>query len=210
MNRQESHHERLDIFTITDLETLKAVSTPFRQKLMQLMAGEPRTVKDMAAELGMPPSRLYYHVNQLEKHGVIQVAGTRIVSGILEKHYQVSARAYRVDRALLAPGGDEEEAAIQALLASTLEATETEIRRGLHTGVIDLSKQTSEPGAVFIGRTDAYLTPEQYLDFKQRLYDLYQEFEAIGATSAAAGEEGVQLTAMLAAFYPATPHPPED
>ena len=118
-----------DLFTITDLETLKAVSSPFRQNLMRLMSEKPRTVKEMAEELDMPPSRLYYHINQLAKHGIIRVAKTQIVSGIVEKHYQISARAFRVDRALLAPGGGNDDAIIDVLMAGTLDAAEKEIRQ---------------------------------------------------------------------------------
>jgi DNA-binding transcriptional ArsR family regulator len=190
-----------DTFNITDLETLKAVSTPFRQNLMRLMADEPRTVKEMAQELGTPPSRLYYHINQLEKHGIIRVVKTQVISGIIEKQYQLSARDFRVDRALLTPGSGQGDAAIEAVLLGTLDAGAEEIRQGIRTGVIDMSKRRPEPGTTFIGHSLATLTPQQYSDFLQRLFDLYQEFERMTSSP---DEETVQLTGLLVALYPTT------
>ncbi len=191
-----------EVFTITKIETLKAVSTPFRQNLMRLMAESPRTVKDMARELEMPPSRLYYHINQLLEHGIIRVVKTQIVSGIVEKHYQLSARAFRVDRSLLAPGSDLEKASLEAVLASTLDVTEKEIRRGVDAGVIDMRKKAPQPGATFIGHALITLSPEQYSDFLQRLFDLYLEFEKMSTAPTA---DEVQLAGLLVAIYPTVP-----
>jgi len=192
-----------DIFVITDLETLKAVSTPFRQKLMQLMAEEARTVKEMARELDMPPSRLYYHVNQLEKHGIIRVVDTRLVSGILEKRYRLAARRFRVDRKLLAAGGAQSQA-LEAILESTLGVAEQEILRGVQGGVTDLGMPTSEPGSLYLGHSLAHLSPDQYRAFQQRLQALFEEFEALSQQPT---DEATLLTGLLIAFYPTTPQP---
>ncbi len=206
MKTQQESDNATDIFIIADLETLKAVSTPFRQNLMRLMADRPRAVKEMARELNMPPSRLYYHVNQLEKYGVIRVVSTRVVSGIIEKRYQLAARGFRVDRALLAPGGEQADAAIETLLRSTFDAAEHEIRQGLESGAIDMRKQAPEPGAIFISHSVAAIKPEHYRAFLQRLFDLYEKFEAMESVEG----EDVQLTGLLIAFYPtSTPDDPE-
>lgn len=61
------------------------------------------TVKQIAAKLNIPPTKLYYHFKQLEEHGLIRVVDTRLVSGIVEKLYQARAYSYRVDKGLLSP-----------------------------------------------------------------------------------------------------------
>src|SRR3712207_1417060 len=86
-----------DIYFISDLETLKVVSDPLRLRILECFRGVPATVKDVAAALDMPPTRLYYHVNQLEERGLIHVVETRVVSGIIEKHYQTTAYRLTVD-----------------------------------------------------------------------------------------------------------------
>src|SRR5688572_24810596 len=91
-------------YLVTDLETLKVLADPLRLRIRELM-GKPTTVKQVAAKLDLPATKLYYHINLLEKHGLIVLVDTRVVSGIIEKHYQVSAQNVRVAKHLLS-GGD--------------------------------------------------------------------------------------------------------
>ena len=95
--------QMLDELLIGDVDTLRALTDRQRLQIMEAFArrgGEPRTVKEVATELGEPPTKLYYHVNLLELHGLLVVADSRLVSGILEKRYIPSARSFRVDRRL--------------------------------------------------------------------------------------------------------------
>ena len=87
---------------ITDLETLKVISDPLRVQILERIglasdAGRSTTVKQLSEDLDIPPTKLYYHIKLLERHELILVAETRVVSGIIEKHYQVRARRIRVD-----------------------------------------------------------------------------------------------------------------
>ena len=50
------------------------------------------SVKELAEELGEPQTRLYRHVKVLESAGLIEVAATRMVSGILEQRYRAIHR----------------------------------------------------------------------------------------------------------------------
>jgi DNA-binding transcriptional ArsR family regulator len=49
-------------FVIEDVATLKALADPLRLRLMNLLATHPRTVKELASIVGVPQTRLYYHV----------------------------------------------------------------------------------------------------------------------------------------------------
>src|SRR5688500_17702946 len=100
-NQTDDRPRPEDQFVISNLETLKVISEPLRIQLLELVAEEPRTVKQLAGELGIAATKLYYHVNLLELHGLIRVTSTRIVSGIIEKQYQVTACRFRVERSLL-------------------------------------------------------------------------------------------------------------
>src|SRR5215218_10360712 len=111
---------RDDVLVVSDLEMLRLISDAVRIQLLELMRGNQRTVKELAAELGVPPTRLYYHMNLLEEHGLIRVASTRLVSGIVEKRYAVTAARLSVDRALLAPAG-EPAAGLETHLAFVLD-----------------------------------------------------------------------------------------
>ena len=84
------------MITISDLETLKVISDPLRLKIFRKigsfnLSGELCTVKQVSDEIGLPAARLYYHFKLLESHGLLEVAETHVVSGIVEKRYRVPA-----------------------------------------------------------------------------------------------------------------------
>src|SRR5919197_498369 len=72
------------------VERLKAMADPLRIRFVTELLEGPRTVKEVAEALGVPPTRLYYHVKILERHGLIEVANRRMVSGIEERSYRTA------------------------------------------------------------------------------------------------------------------------
>jgi DNA-binding transcriptional ArsR family regulator len=108
---------------VTEVETLKALADPVRLAILTALMGRARgelpvmSVKELAAELGEPQTKLYRHVRQLEAAGLIHVAASRLVSGILEQRYQASQRDLMFGPGLLRdPGADESEPVVAALL----------------------------------------------------------------------------------------------
>lgn len=80
---------------VTGVETLKALADPTRLAILTALMRDARpprvmSVKELAAELGEPQTKLYRHVKQLEAAGLIRVAASRLVSGIIERRYQAS------------------------------------------------------------------------------------------------------------------------
>src|SRR5262245_12737797 len=51
-------------------QELRALAHPLRLKLLEAFAGGPRTTMQVAADMGEPPTRLYHHVNALERAGI--------------------------------------------------------------------------------------------------------------------------------------------
>ena len=82
-----------------DPALLRVLADPIRSFIVYSLVPEAKTAKTLAAELGCPVTRLYYHLQQLEKHGLVFVERTRLVSGIREKHYSANARDNRMDHA---------------------------------------------------------------------------------------------------------------
>jgi DNA-binding transcriptional ArsR family regulator len=163
-------------FTITSLETLKVFSDPLRQQIIEALLDGPKTVKQIASELEIAPTKLYYHVNLLEEHQLIRVTDTRIVSGIIEKHYQASARRFAIERALLTPG--EVTGVLDAALDAMLDPIRAEIHRGLNSGLIDLSEDAPLTRKLKIWREPSRLSPSQAEEFYKRLEALVQEYSA--------------------------------
>lgn len=112
------------------------LADPLRLRLIEAFAGRERSIKEAAERLGMAPGKLYYHVDLLERHGLLTVASTRVVSGITEKRYRAVAKHLRVDRALLA--AQEPDAALDAMLGAALDATREAAETATRTGALQI------------------------------------------------------------------------
>lgn len=68
----------------------KMLFDPKKTTILSIVAKEEKTVKEIAKILGESPSRLYYHINQLEESGLLQVAREKMVKNITQKYYIAS------------------------------------------------------------------------------------------------------------------------
>lgn len=192
----EVHNQLQEQFTISDLETLKVIADPLRLQILRTLK-QPRTVKDIAAKLHRSPTQLYYHVNQLEKHGLIQVAATHVVSGIIEKHFQAAARNYRVDQELLSDKEFVGEG-LEALVMTILEDTKDEIRKSIQAGRIELADNAAETAQII--RSNLYLRKEQMIELGTALENLSEEYEA--KSHANRDEPDSEACGFTVVFYP--------
>jgi DNA-binding transcriptional ArsR family regulator len=106
---------------IDSVEELRALADPVRLAILSALDtygpdGElpVMSVKELAQHLGEPQTKLYRHVKQLEAAGLIEVAATRMVSGILEQRYRARQRDLRLSAALYRRHADESQAAVRS------------------------------------------------------------------------------------------------
>jgi DNA-binding transcriptional ArsR family regulator len=163
---------------ISDLETLKVLADPLRLSILECLV-KPGTVKRVAEKVKKPPTKLYYHFNLLEKHDLIQLVDTRVVSGIIEKHYQASARYYRVERGLLAPGGSNETSAIDVSLGGLIAHARNDIAQGLAEGSIRMDADAGPHERLNFTSMTLLVSHEQLSDFHERLNALLTEFQDV-------------------------------
>jgi hypothetical protein len=93
-----------DTFVIETTEQLRAVSDPLRQRLLRIFA-DGSTVKEAAAALGQPLTKLYHHVDQLLAAGLIRVAGEERKRSVVERRFQTVAARFIVGAGALGAGG---------------------------------------------------------------------------------------------------------
>jgi DNA-binding transcriptional ArsR family regulator len=113
--------EQPEVREIDSVDGLRALADPVRLAILSaLTARVPggelpvMSVKELAQHLGEPQTKLYRHVKQLEAAGLIEVAATRLVSGILEQRYRARQRDLRLSAALIRQHADETEAAVRS------------------------------------------------------------------------------------------------
>ncbi len=166
-------------FIIRDLETLKVISDPFRMHIMETMGAKPTTVKQIAQHLDVSPKKLYYHINLLEKHNLIQITHTKLVSGIVEKWYQVSARQYSIDRSLLTLEEGREGAAqhIDQLLIGIFDTTRNDISSAIKQGLIHPDHEEQEDSQLFVSKGMMTLNDSQRQEMFKELKSLCERYK---------------------------------
>jgi DNA-binding transcriptional ArsR family regulator len=94
---------RLSTFMIETPEQLRAVADPLRQRLMQALS-EPKSIKGAALEIGEPVTKLYHHVDQLERAGLIEVVEETRRRSVIERTFMTTAERFSVSPTAFAPG----------------------------------------------------------------------------------------------------------
>lgn len=183
------------------LKTLKMMADPIRSRLLGLFASAPATVQQMAAELHVPVTRLYYHVHLLEKHNLIHVVETRPTGGTVEKVYRASARQFIVDKKEISGSSAKVLQHADVLIDFVLTESGKAIRKSIKKGVIDLQQKAPHPQALQLRRGSGKISTAQAVQFYQRLEELVKEF-----TNLQADENGQAEYLLALAFFPITSH----
>src|SRR5579864_9427079 len=137
--REAQTFEPADALDIHGLDTLKVMADSGRMAIVDLLRFRAATVKEIAGSLQVPPKSLYYHINLLERHGLIRVVETRLVSGIVEKRYRATAYLFNFSEIDKASGTPPGQGALEAV-SSLFEITRDEIRVALESGLIALDE----------------------------------------------------------------------
>ena len=96
-----------------------------------------------------------------------------MVSGIIEKSYQVTALRFRPAKALLSSSDEGKDRSV-AILDSILDATRTDLVHGLKTGAVESGTDT-HLRQMLLGRVMMVLTPAQAASFMERFQALLEE-----------------------------------
>jgi len=72
-------------------EQQKVISNPLRSKIIALLYEKPMTPKELSDVLEKNPGTVYYHIQQLVKHDILEIESERTEKGIVEKLYRSKA-----------------------------------------------------------------------------------------------------------------------
>ena len=136
-------------YTLATLDQVKVLADPLRIRILEAFCDE-RTTKQVAELLGEKPTKLYHHVDALEKVGLIKLARTRQNRGTLEKYYLAVARSFRADSRIFQTTGDEEGGeqgtALHQMVATIFDTTAAELARIIAEG--DATEDLQKEGIV--------------------------------------------------------------
>jgi DNA-binding transcriptional ArsR family regulator len=201
-----------DVRYIRDVETLRAISDPTRMRILEVMVQRQSpawSVKELAAALEMPQTRLYHHVELLLAQDLIRAVERRVVSGIIETRYNVAARSFQLDRALFAGDSEEGFQVLRETLAAVFDTARAEVELAIRLGVINPGAETPAERGLMLTRGLARLTPARARELRERLQALSEEFgddrAAPGAGDGTPADDDAQAYGIVLAVYPMPP-----
>ncbi len=174
---------------VATVERLEALGSPVRMRILR-HAVAPTTVAELAERLGVPQTRLYYHVNQLVDDGLLVQVDSRKSGARIERIFQRTAANYRLSPELAQSVGDERKAA-ELATSVVLEPARVEIEDALEQML-----HGGEPTGAF-GRTVVRLSVEDVRRFETRVRELLSDM-----TERRSDEEDAQVVALTVAFIP--------
>lgn len=83
--------------TITRLDQLHALADPTRWRILGSLLEGLASIQELANALRVAKGTVGHHVRVLDRAGLIRVAETRRVRGVVEKRYSRVARQFRLD-----------------------------------------------------------------------------------------------------------------
>ena len=193
-------------YTLKDLDQIKVLADPLRLRMLESF-GQERTTKQVADLLGEKPTKLYHHVDALERVGLIALARTRPNRGTVEKYYLAVARTFRADSRAFQPKakGKSEKNALRQMLSTIFDTTSSELAALAELAAVggdrreDARKAIEEDGIVSFLEVRA--SESQVKEIRTRLQKIIQSLaaDAEGSDGEEAGQRRYRLTL---AYYP--------
>lgn len=168
----EPEFQPAEVFPIDDLDTLKLLMTEPRIEIIELLRN-PASVAELADRMDVPRTRLYHHINTLEKLGAIVVVDARRAGAMTEKIYQVAAKSYQPSDKFVESATPREQAV--AAIDSLFSITRTDMIRAVEAKQFDLGTAQKQR-RVTMTRTVLTLTPQRINELLEGLESLIDEF----------------------------------
>jgi DNA-binding Lrp family transcriptional regulator len=95
-----------DIEVIEESAAAVVALDPVRARLLAELR-EPASAAALATKVGLTRQKVNYHLRQLEAHGLVEAAGTRVWGGLTERLMVATAAGYVVSPAALGAAGSD-------------------------------------------------------------------------------------------------------
>lgn len=188
------------VLMVPDLETLKILADPLRNQIMEILAPGKLTVNQIAEKLGLAPSKLYYHINLLEKYGFIKEVDSTVKGNIIEKVYWITAYDWKMDHELFNFSTPEGQQSVMTSMLTPIDATREDIQRSLEARASALEQGAEpHPRDVIVRREVQNMSDEIADQFADRLNEVLEDFKKYEVDET---DEDTHIWALAVAFYP--------
>lgn len=167
---------RLDVFEFEDVATAEVLVHPLRLRIVNALIPSALTVKEMANELELPITRLYYHVNMLVDARLIEVVDTEKTGASIQRRFRSVASEYApADSFVRLIASDRQTADLVTSLV--LEGARVDAEALL----AQLRDDANHPNAMgAVGRSSLNISPGRFEYWMSRMADVVDEMELEG------------------------------
>lgn len=134
---------------IETLDQLKAISDSLRMEMITQLVKEEYTGKQLASLLSLSPSKVHYHLKELESNGFIEVVRTEEKNGIVQKFFRAVAYDFKVSDALL-PSLQEDTMLLQEVMLNHLRTSITRLYNAPEESFLQFAEPQKRPPAIAI------------------------------------------------------------
>jgi DNA-binding transcriptional ArsR family regulator len=82
-------------FWFENIEQFETFEDPLRYEIIRMLIEKPMTGAQIARRFGIDRHRIYYHLNLLIKHRLIEFVEQKTLGGVVERYYRAVALLYR-------------------------------------------------------------------------------------------------------------------
>lgn len=111
-----------DLYALQTVEQMHTLADGLRLRIFDRLTREALTATQLGEAMEIAPSKIHYHVRELERVGLVTLVATREKGGILEKYYRAVARSVSVPSHLLRAVPPDESLAVAGELLDMIRA----------------------------------------------------------------------------------------
>ena len=187
-----------------NIDVLKALADPIRMNVLYVLTHRQgktlpvMSVKELAAALGEPQTKLYRHVKHLESAGLISAVASRVVSGIVEQRYQASQPQIVIGDTFTEQERISAEA--ERMTAAAFELYRRQFFAARRAAAADpASPAEPEP---LLGISDGRLPAARAAAIRDELWRIFEEITAARLTSSGADDDADTVpVSMLVGYF---------
>ena len=188
--RSEAQHDGPTAERSRGRRLSRSLADPVRLQIFELLTDGDRTVKDLAAAIGIAPDRLYYHLNLLEQAGLVDITELRP-----ERVYSLRTEQHRTSAE-----------DVSELIGAVLDATTTELREVLqNASAVREHVGRAKKLQAAVGRSSVELSDDEFARFVEDATALLDR--AVERSSQKPARRKRQFRVLLAVYE--TVIPPE-
>lgn len=161
---------------IRDYNQLKALSDPFRVKLMLRLVESPFTGQQLSEIFNLSRARIHYHLRELEKLGLIEIVKTEEKNGIIQKFYQSVASGFYPDASLM-PHKEEISNTKRQMLYGMLDRTMTRLLEAPNNAFEEAGPNDPADWNILATSWETKVTEENFRWYTKKYFELLEELQ---------------------------------